>query len=729
MKWIASFRMGRWALVLSIFSVSLIEARVLDEGLWPPFQIDKKKERLQELGLEIDPANLSNPLIEPLNAVIQLGNPQHSCSASFVSSDGLVITNHHCVEDFVAHNSTADQDLGKLGFLARTREEEPQASPTARLYITRSFKDITDQILAGVDETPDATERFKKIQDRQKQARDRCDAEVKEQNMECEISSFFEGAQFFEIRKFVIRDVRLVYVPEKQIGFYGGFEDNWRWPRQTGDFAFLRAYVSKEGKSEAFSKDNIPYKPESFLKIAKKPLEAGEIALVTGYPGRTNSLSTADEAQEAADWLFPWISDHFKGLIAVMESATAGRPDERIKIQPTMFSLTNSMQYREGSYPNMIRSRLIGDKVQIESEINLWLREVDPKGVKYGNVIERLQALQAQRTETRVKDRFFSEFTRDLFSSALIGTARSIVKKTSPGATFSLTDREAMAKTLESFYANYDAILDRAKLEYQLGRLDRLADQDQPQFGPILRKWADAAGSSVTEWLYDGSLLSQQDIALEFVRKASLNQIRNDPMIRLAIAIEREAKEVDARAAAYNGEMAVLRPLYVRALRDYTQKTLFPDANSTLRVSFGRVMGYAISDKGINYTPFTTVADMLSRHREGGVFEIPERLRRLGKAKNFGTYEMLPGELPVNFLTDCHITGGNSGSATLNGRGELIGLAFDSNYEGLGSDWRFLPEATRSIHVDIRYVLWVMDYVDGAHHLLSEMGIKAQSNR
>jgi len=389
----------------------------------------------------------------------------------------------------------------------------------------------------------------------------------------------------------------------------------------------------------------------------------------------------------------------------------------------------NSMQNREGSVPNMISSHLIGDKMQAEAEMRAWLREKDSEGKKYGNVLERLERIQSARVETRTRDQLFNELTRDIFSSELIGFARrALADSTAP----STSDKgKEFAKYLESFYKNFDPILDRAKFEFQMKRLQATPERDWPASFATLNKLAEASSESLSTYLYERTLLSNLELAKALLQQGNAYQVSNDPFIRLAKAVDKEAVEVSARASAYNGEMAILRSLYVQALRDFSGAKIFPDANSTLRISYGQVMGYSTKNPAtqevIQYTPFTTFSEMIARDKPNTVFEVPQQMRDIfkqdaysGFALGFKNAQGNP-DLPVNFLSNSHITGGNSGSATLNNRGEIVGLAFDSTYEGLGSDWRFVPETTRTIHVDSRYIHFVMMQVDKTDRLLDEM--------
>lgn len=698
-------------------------------GMWLPKQLEAHLDTLKKLGLELDPQKLVDPMAYPLGAVVSLGG----CSASFVSPEGLIVTNHHCVTGALGYNSTPEQNLLKNGYLAKTRSDEKWNGPTARVYVTEAFNDVTDFVRDGLDQIPDDKKRFETIEGREKELIAKCE---KRPNIRCDLASYFGGGQYLLIEKLEIKDVRLVYAPHEGVGNFGGEIDNWRWPRHGGDFAFLRAYVGKDGKPAAYSPDNVPYQPRMHLRLASRALGPGDLVFVAGYPGRTMRLSTAEETAEAVDWFYPKRIRLFADYLALIEKLAKDDADLGIKAKPTERGLANALTYTKGALEGLTKGGAAELRRKRETELKGFIAADPDRQKRFGDVLPRLEKHFAERRKQRELGYALSEIER---MSSLVGAAHTIVRmaeeRPKPDASRKPDLQERNWQRLEqeqqALEKRYSRKLDAAMLKLAIGRIAAHADENaKSRVLPIFLGRLEASEVNIdkaVERLYRETKLEDTKGRVALLQKAKLAELRasRDPIVRLAVALRPLFKARDDRADAEMGALASIRPLYVAALREHAPGPIAPDANGTLRVTYGTVRGYRPKPEAPIHAPFTKLEELVAKVTGKEPFDAPPRLVDLAKSRQLGPYvDQRLGSVPVDFLADLDITGGNSGSPTLNARGELVGLAFDGNYEAMASDWVFLPEITRSIHVDLRFMTWVMDAVDGADHLLVEMGKK-----
>lgn len=710
-------------------------------GMWVPPQMKDHAATLKKLGLEYDPLVLTNPLEFPLGAIVSLGG----CSASFVSQDGLVVTNHHCVQGALQFNAGTVEGIIEKGYLAKTLADEKWAGPSARVFVTTAFHDVTAKVLDGIEQIEGDEARYKEIQKRRSELVKVCE---KQPFTRCAVASFFEGATFYQIEQLELRDVRLVYAPHAGVGFFGGFDDNWRWPRHCGDFSLLRAYVGKDGKPADYAADNVPYQPKHFLKLASRPLRSGDLVMVTGYPGATYRFKTADEVGDDVSWDLPRRISLTRGLRELLESLGKQVPETFAKTHSLRFSLQNSQQNYEGSLGGLKKSDLAGTKSALETKIVKWIESSPEHTAKYGDVFAKMTEKRKEFLKTRNRDQSLVELVdrnaRPEMNVArgmnLLKAAYIIVRKSKErekpdaerAADFQERNWARIAQDQESFQKEYHVAIDRESFGFFLSRAQALPETERPALlGWVVGDLGAGSQEKALAALYDETAL--QISSLE-TRKKLLDQSfaqvsqSTDPFVRLAIRLLPEMEAMEKRVGAYQGGIAALRPKYVGALMAFQGGLFAPDANGTLRITYGTVRGYKPSPEAPVYVPFTNPTELIAKHTGVEPFNAPENLVSAIKEalpkQAFGAYKSEElGTLPVDFLADLDITGGNSGSATLNSRGELVGLAFDGNWEAMSSDWVFQPAVQRSIHVDMRYALWIMDTVDGADHLLKEMGV------
>ena len=712
---------------LSIAIAFFCATAVAQEGMWMPQQIPQLAGTLREKGLQIDPQQLADLTGFPMGAIVSLGG----CSASLVSPQGLIVTNHHCVYSALQYNSTPQRDLINNGFLARTTAEEIQATPTARVYVTTGIQDATPDILGNISSKLSDHDRFKTMERRQKDMVASCE---KPGGLRCQVASFFEGSQFLKITQMEIRDVRLVYAPAGSVGNFGGEIDNWMWPRHTGDFGFYRAWVGKDGRPADFSKDNVPYQPRHWLKVSTGDVDTGDLALTVGYPGVTFRYKTAGEFRFQQERYLPTAIQYRKDLIAILEKQGKGNKNVSIRNATRIRGLANYLKKYEGTLAGFKRGNLIDQRGREEEVIRRQAAADRTALAKLDASMNEIASLNEKVNRTRERDTVLawlyeaSPMLRQANSLYRLSVERN--KKDIDRATdFQERDAARLRAGLATAQRSIEPGSDRAGLRHFIQEATKLqADQRIVAVDEALartgEKDVDRQIDSFLDELYGntklGDLQSRQKM---FDESTSELLARNDAMIEFVAALRKLGDENLKRDETLKGAMTRLRPQYVAALRQARGGLLAPDANGTLRVSFGQVRGYEPRD-GVQYEPFTSVDGILEKETGDDPFNSPNELLSAAGTNQFGPYaDPDLGTLPVNFLSTGDITNGSSGSATLNARGELIGLAFDGNYEAMGSDFVVNPDVTRTIHVDSRYMIWIMDRVDRAHNLLREMAL------
>lgn len=724
------------ALALAVFPVAALAA----EGMWQPAQLPAIAERLTAAGLEINPKGLADLTQYPMNAVVSLGG----CTASFVSPKGLVATNHHCAYGSIQFNSTAERNLLTQGFVAKTLGEELRAEPSARIYVTESITDVTATVLKELDAEVRGAERHARIDQRMKALVAECEQAA---GYRCDVYVFHGGARFNLVKQLEVRDVRLVYAPAEAIGKFGGDIDNWIWPRHTGDFAFYRAYVGPDGKPADYSELNVPYTPKSFLKVSDRGVEDGSFVMVAGYPGRTNRYRTSAEVEAAIEWTYPQLIERLGAVVATIERATEGRPEAAVKYAATLASLNNGLKNGEGHRDGFARIDAVGVKRAQEQAVLDWSKQAN--GGQAAEAFAELDAHLATIRATRARDALLGQLGLigqpggnpvPTGASNVLNTARLLlrasIERELPDAEraygLQARDQRALEGRLRQLDQRLDFAVDRAIVELLLGRYLALpAEQRVPE----LDRWiaggegtADAAALKLRlDALYAGTKIGEVNQRLAwFAADRQTLEAANDPALAFARALMPAMLRIEAEHKALLGDEYLLRPRWMEqhlARAEATKTAIYPDANSSLRVTFGNVMGVSPRDAVVN-AALTYGEGILEKHTGVDPFDATVAQVEALQAKRFGRYADKDGRLPVNFLADLDITGGNSGSPVLNARGEFVGLAFDGNYEAISSGWIFNPKLTRMIAVDARYMFWVMDLLDDADHLLREMSVK-----
>lgn len=694
-------------------------------GMWLPGQLASHQDGLKAAGFQLDPKVVTDPTAAPLGAVVSLGG----CSASFVSPDGLIVTNHHCVSGMLQFISSDGKKYAKTGFHAKTRADEKWVGPTNRVFVTQSFKDVTTELRAGLETLPDDLARHDKLEERVKALVSTCEKDRPE--IRCSVKSFFGGAQYLLIEQLELRDVRLVYAPHERVGDFGGEVDNWRWPRHGGDFSFIRAYVGKDQKPADRADSNVPYKPPHYLRIAKKPLEPGDFVLTAGYPGRTNRLRTSHEVRQALEWEYGWKISGYEQALAALDKLVKEQPKLETKVETTVGNLGNGLTKTRGLAEGLGRGGIAAKREKEDATLATWIDSNPERKKAFGDVLPKISALVEDFKKTREEDRAVNAIlqTGDMVSAAML-IVRMAEERDKPDAARDPEFQERNWKRLEQklirMSTSYDRAIDLTLLGLTLERLAILPDGYRPGFistivGPSLDR---AAVDKALAKIYN-TKLEDEKTRVNLFKKAKKGELAksSDPMIKFALLLRPIVEASETRWKKYEGAMSLLRPRYFDALQQMRGSALAPDANGTLRVTYGTVRGYRPKPDAEMYRPFTTISEMAAKATNKEPFDAPAKFVEAARAKKYGQY-VSPSlqEVPVDFLSDVDTTGGNSGSPTLNAKGELVGLLFDGNYEALASDVVFLPDITRGIHVDFRYVQWILD-VDGADNVLTELGV------
>jgi hypothetical protein len=712
---------------LTIAAALAASSLLAGEGMWMPQQVRELAPELVRMGLKLDPRKLADLTGDPMGAIVSLGG----CSASFVSPQGLVVTNHHCVYSYLQYNSTPQKDLIENGFLAKALAEEIPAAPDARVWVTTSIEDVTARVLPKPAEKLSDLDRYKRVERRRKELVRDCE---KEGGVRCTVPSFFEGSKFWRVKQLEIRDVRLVYAPPRGIGNYGGEVDNWMWPRHTGDFGFLRAYVAPDGKPADFAKENVPYRPKHFLKVSTADVDPGDFMMVIGYPGRTFRYKLAGEVKEAEEFDLPTSIRFRRELIRILEDAGKANRDVSIRNAARLRSLLNYLKKHQGTIEAFEKGNLIERRKAEEKELAALVANDPAARHRHEEALAEIARLDAREWRTRERDAVLEW----LYSaSPMLSQANTLWRLAGErpkddmdrAVSFQERDWKRLRAAVSRAQRTIEPGSDRAGLEFflleaaKLPKDQRIAAVDEA-LGATGEKNTPAAVEKLLDRLYGSTKIAdaKERLAMFDESRAQL-EARNDAMLGFAAALRRTMDEKQKRDDEIAGAMMRLRPGYVALLQKLRKGRVYPDANSTLRVSFAQVEGYSPRDS-VRYAAQTTLSGIVEKETGKDPFDPPALLLAASRGKKLGPYvDPELGDVPVDFLSTGDITNGSSGSATLNASGELAGLAFDGNYEAMGSDYLVNPKVQRAIHVGTRYMLWVMDAIDGAHNLMREMGL------
>jgi len=616
----------RIALVLAL-SAGLAPCLFAGEGMWMPEQVPKLAPELAKAGLKLDPQKLADLTGDPMGAIVSLGG----CSASFVSAQGLIVTNHHCVYSYLQFNSTPQKNLIENGFLAKALGEEIPAAPDARVWVTNSIEDVTDQVLPKAGEKLSDLDRHNRVERRRKELIRDCE---KEGGVRCTVPSFFEGSKYWRIKQLEIRDVRLVYAPPRGIGNYGGEVDNWMWPRHTGDFGFLRAYVAADGRPADFAKENVPYRPKRFLKVSTADVDPGDLMMTIGYPGRTYRYELAGKVREAQEFDLPTSIRYRKELIRILEDAGKDKKDVAIRNAARLRSLLNYLKKYEGTLEAFERGNLIDRRKAEEVEIAALVASDPAAKKRHEESLAEIARLNAKLSSTRERDAVLEW----LYSaSPMLSQANTVwrlagerPKSDIDRATgYQERDWKRLKAAVSRAQRTIEPASDRAGLRWFLLEASKLPKgQRIAAVGEALAATGEsdpaAAVEKLLDRLYANTRIHESEARLAmFDESREKLTARNDAVLTFAADLRRAMDEKQRRDDEIAGAMMRLRPGYVALLQKLRKGRVYPDANGTLRVSFGHVQGYSPRDS-VQYAAQTTVRGILEKETGQDPFDSPQ---------------------------------------------------------------------------------------------------------
>ncbi|RCK73390.1 MAG: hypothetical protein IGBAC_0236 [Ignavibacteriae bacterium] len=718
---------SRLLAILLIFVFATQSFALLDEGMWLLDAINRLNlSDFKKNGLELTPEQIYNPNGSSIkDAIVSLGGG----TGSFVSNKGLIITNHHVAYGAIVSVSTVIQDRLKDGFLAKTYEEEiPVENMTAQVLI--SMKDITNEVTSVIKPDMSPAEQQKAINAklREIEAREKGNTEY-----ECRASEIFYGVKYYLFTYEVIKDIRLVYCPPNAIGNYGGEIDNWIWPRHTGDFSFLRAYVSPEGKTVKYSKDNVPYVPRHFLPISTQGFQEGSFMMIIGYPGRTFRYRTSADIKFAYEEALPLSIDLFKTRIDILNKWAKKDRAIELKLASRLRGLENTYKNYLGVLDGMRRLKLIQLKTQEEQKFMDFLSSNPELKSKYGNILNEIET-QINDLRTYNKKRtilatmFMSCDMLRLGQRLMNYTTMQVKDSTGKIKPKTEAERSQVKSFINSVHKTFIPEVDKENL---IAIMLQAAELPEAQSIKIIQKITkgktgeklEKAIRKFVDELYDDTKLNSLESAEKLLMKDD-EDIREDEFVEFAIELEKDDAPIREKYSAYESKMNFLRKNLMEAYLKWKGENIYPDANRTMRLTYGTVKPLKPRD-AVYWDYVTSLKGVMEKETGSEPFEVPVKLKNLWETKNFGNYrDEKINDVPVAFISNLDITGGNSGSPIINGKGELAGVAFDGNWEGVVGDYYFEEPMNRAISVDSRYVLFILDKFSNAQNLLKEMQIR-----
>jgi Peptidase S46 len=710
-------------------SVSFSFAR-FDEGMFTPDRIGSLN--LKKRGLKIKPDEIYNPAGGGLtDAVVRLSI---GCTAEFVSPDGLILTNHHCGFDALVSASTPDKDLVEIGFKADNRGGEIPAKGYS-VFVTQRVEDVTAKITKGTESlSGEALAAAIKKNTDELTAAEKAKAP---KGSTIRIQMLNNGYFHYLYQTLEIKDVRVVYAPPRNIGIFGGDPDNFEWTRHTGDFTFLRAYTAPDGSSAEYSPNNVPLKPKKFLTINIGGLKEDDFVFVLGYPGGTTRYRESQSIEYARDANFPFLAAWLEARSSALREIGSTDEAKRIAFQSDIANFDNSFKVFDGGAKRIRQAEVVENRRQQEAQFAAWINGNPDRQKKYGTLLADLKSLSETSNAAAKRDviirRMPDPGTTPIFKQVFDAVVHTQVQ----GKVLNDTERAKKLADIEEAYKEREPVYELEMIKFYLKALADLPEGQkfapaEKLFGMFQGQARRDAEAAFAETIANGEYVSaEKTVGLYGPRTMDFRPEREN-ILAFAKGLAEERNALAARGSAFAGNIDRLRLLYQQGMAEMKGITPYPDANSTLRFSYGNVKGYAPREAEYR-TPFTTIKGMLEKDTGINPFDVPQKLKDLQKARDFGRYGQ-GDSVVVNFLSSTDIIGGNSGSPILNGNGEQVGLCFDGNYEGLGNDMYYDPVVNRTISVDIRYVLFVTEKFGNAKWIVDEMKVvggakaKAASN-
>ena len=709
-------------LLFVVSAIMLVPASVkADEGMWFLMFIERLNHRdMQKMGLQLTAEEIYSINNHSLkDAIVQFNG---GCTAEMISKDGLVLTNHHCGYDAIAELSSAEKNILKDGFWSKNRAEELKPSSLYVRFFVR-MDDVSKRILAVVNSSMNELDREKAINQEI--------AKIEKENNEggkytVSVRPFFQGNEYYYFVYQDYKDVRLVGTPPESLGKFGGDTDNWEWPRHTADFSMFRVYADANGDPADYSQNNVPLKPKHYLPVNIGGVQENDFAMILGYPGRTNRWMPAGGIDQNVKFAYPaWVEGSKTSMDAMKKYMV--KSDEINLIYASKYAgVANYWKNRQGMIDALSKFGTAKSKAVQEAKFNKWANKKENKA-KYGNVVSNINKYYTLTNEKSRHDNYMMQ----LFRSSAFGTvSRGLGRQLEAYAKADATKRAQMKPgILEMVEGMHKELHLPAEKEMLAAQLNLYAKKAGYSLAPMVEKLAKENNGDFTKYVndaFDASIFTSVEKVKAFLETPSEAMVTGDPLYVLTNDMLNHYNFRSQELTTAQNDFGASFRLLVEGLRESKIGEIkYPDANSTLRLTYGKVRSLPAdkrNDASINN--YTTLEGQVKKYKKGDAeFDLPTRVLEMNAAKDFGRYADKDGTLHVNFLTDNDITGGNSGSPVLNGKGELIGLAFDGNIEAMAGDVIFDSKLQRTINVDIRYVLWVIDNFSGAKHIVDEMTI------
>ena len=714
-------------ILLSVLAAALSLPAVADEGMWLlPLLQQQKFPEMQALGLKLQDYDIYSPDSASLkDAVVIFGG---GCTGEIVSPDGLLLTNHHCGYGQIQQHSTLEHDYLTDGFWATTREQE-LPNPGLTVTFIDKIEDVTDYVKKELEKDTDPQSmNFLSPKYLNGLAKAKVGEKFLQDNpgTEVEIKAFYGGNVYYMFTKKIYSDIRLVGAPPSSVGKFGADTDNWMWPRHTGDFSVFRVYADANGNPAEYSESNVPLRPKRWFKISVKGVEEDDYAMMMGFPGRTNKYYTSWEVAERRD-IDNTVRINIRNLRQeVMLDEMLKDPSVRIQYASKYAGSTNAYKNAIGSNWAIKKRNFEQVKKEEQDRLIAWAQKNNESS--YPEALLTLEQIVSDRKDLRFRSWMLDEAILRGIEFTKVPTEVQSVSDALKGK--DRNEQQKQIRLLDMAYhrfadKDYAPEVDKKIAKVMLKEYRRLVPtKSQPAYFSLIDKKFKGDVDRFVDYLFDKSIYGSEENFDKFKTRPSVKALEQDPMILFAKSVQEEKANLNAALADFDSGYALAHKEYVKGLLAmYQDKANFPDANFSLRLTYGQVKGYRPKD-AVYYNCQTTLDGVMEKEDSTNwEFVVPSRLKALYEAKDFGRYQMPDGRMPVAFSATTHTTGGNSGSPVLNANGELIGINFDRNWEGVGGDIQYLPDYQRSIIVDIRYVLFLIDKYAGAGYLLEEMDL------
>lgn len=707
-------------IILTFLTAIFVLPALANEGMWFLMHIERLNHRdMQKLGLQLTPEeiySINNASLK--DAIVQFGG---GCTAEIISDNGLVLTNHHCGYGAIAGLSTAENDHLKNGFWAQSHSEELKPRSLSVRFFVR-MDDVSERILSQVND--------QMTEDEREAAINREIAKIEQENNEggkytVSVKSFYSGNEYYYFVYQDYTDVRLVGTPPESIGKFGGDTDNWEWPRHTGDFALFRVYGDKDGNPAEYSEDNVPLKPKYHLTTSIKGFEENDYAMILGYPGRTNRWMAGAGIEQNVNYAYPAWVEASRTAMDVMEIYMKQDDQVSIDYASSYAGIANYWKNRQGMIDALKQHKTAETKYANEAKFQKWASK--KKNRQYANVMPVINDYYQKTNEISQHNNYLMMMLRARMAVLpyRLGNALSYYSEQNDAKKAEMIDK--LREEIESSYDRLHLPLEKDLLAAQLNLYSSKAKNIAPLVAEVAQTTQGIeAWKKYVEVAVSGSIFESKEKVEQFLEKPDVEAMKNDPLFALSTDLLTRYRYKSEEEKAWDNDFQKAYRMMIQGMRDQNPKEkYYPDANSTLRLTYGTISSLPADPRNdIKDNYYTSLKGTIAKYKPGDPeFDMPKKLIDLYEQKDFGRYADKNGTLPVNFLSDNDITGGNSGSPVLNGKGELIGIAFDGNIEAMAGDVIFDHDLQRCINVDIRYVLFIIEKFAGATHIIDELTI------